>query len=78
MAKLFKSKYFSAGDFIQARPGNNCSFVWRSLLWGRELFVKGIRCRVGNGRNIQVFNDPWLLRPHSFKPITIHIKCTSR
>ena len=30
----------------------------------------GLRWQVGNGSIIRVFKDPWLARPHSFKPIT--------
>lgn len=39
--------------------------------YGEDLLCKGIRWRVGTGNEISVFNDPWLLRPKHFKPITI-------
>ncbi|KAL5820764.1 hypothetical protein ACOSQ3_022646 [Xanthoceras sorbifolium] len=43
------------------------SFVWRSILWGREILEKGIRWKVGSGSKISVFNDPWLPRDSCFK-----------
>ncbi|XP_075521130.1 uncharacterized protein LOC142554340 [Primulina tabacum] len=69
--QIYKQKYFPSSNFLQAKWGNNASSVWRSLLWGRELLVKGIRWRIGSGTRVKVFQDPWLLRSHSFKPITI-------
>lgn len=70
-AKIFKQLYFPSCNFLQAKSGNNPSFVWTSLLCGRDLMAKGIRWRIGNGTRVNVFRDPWLLRPHTFKPITV-------
>lgn len=35
------------------------------------MLVKGVRWQVGDDQSIHVFKDPWMLRPQSFKPITI-------
>ncbi|KAL5795560.1 hypothetical protein ACOSQ2_000380 [Xanthoceras sorbifolium] len=43
------------------------SFVWHSILWGREVLEKGIRWKVGSGLKISVFKDPWLPRDSCFK-----------
>lgn len=50
--------------------GHDPSYVWRSILWGKDLLKKGLRWRVANGSNLSVFNDPWMSRPMSFKQIT--------
>lgn len=34
-------------------------YVWRSLLFGRELMEKGLRREIGNGYNIRVWLDKW-------------------
>ncbi|KAK2652516.1 hypothetical protein Ddye_012372 [Dipteronia dyeriana] len=43
------------------------SCVWRGTFWGREVLLKGIRCSIGDGSNIVVYNDSWIPRPSSLK-----------
>ncbi|KAL5768624.1 hypothetical protein ACOSQ2_015407 [Xanthoceras sorbifolium] len=43
------------------------SFIWRSLLWGREILGEGIRWKVGNGENISIYDDCWLPKPYFSK-----------
>ncbi|CAB4274034.1 unnamed protein product [Prunus armeniaca] len=40
------------------------SFVWKSLLWGRELLMAGLRWHVGNGLLISIYDDKWVPLPH--------------
>ncbi|KAL5544069.1 hypothetical protein UlMin_007853 [Ulmus minor] len=46
------------------------SFIWKSIVWGRELLNKGLIWKIGNGLSVKALSDPWLARPMSFKPIT--------
>lgn len=41
VALILKSIYFENGDIQNAELWSNPSYIWRSLLWGRELFTKG-------------------------------------
>lgn len=68
--EIIKGRYFPDHDIMQARIGNNPSFIWRGLLWGRELLKLGIRWRIRDGSSVKVFDDPWMPRPSTFKPIT--------
>lgn len=52
-----------------APVGHNPSLTWRSLVWGRDLFAKGIRWKVGNGRSICIDQDPWINRRSSRSPL---------
>lgn len=42
----------------------------RSILKGLELLKKGIIWRVGNGEDIKIWDDPWLPRGSTRRPIT--------
>lgn len=44
--------------------------MWGSLLWGRDLLAEGLRWRVGNGRDINIYSDRWIPRPSEFKIIS--------
>lgn len=70
VARVFKGKYFPNTDILNSKAGYRPSYVWRSIIWGKKLMCKGLRKRIGSGRNTRVFSDPWLPREHSFKPIT--------
>ncbi|KAL5740942.1 hypothetical protein ACOSQ2_030122 [Xanthoceras sorbifolium] len=66
-AKVLKARYFPSSSFFDSTVGNHPSFIWRSILWGRDVLKLGTRWRVGNGSNILVYEDPWIPRPSLFK-----------
>lgn len=71
-ARFLASKYYWNDNILDANLGRKPSFLWRSLLWGRELLNLGLRFRVGNGRNISMFSDPWIPKESLFKPRCIN------
>lgn len=48
MARTMKGVYFKILDMMIAALGSNPSYVWRSLLWSRDMIKKCLRWRVGN------------------------------
>ncbi|KAL5550129.1 hypothetical protein UlMin_000305 [Ulmus minor] len=68
VGKVLKACYFPNGDFLYVEKGKHASFVWRSIIWGREIIESGSRWRVGSGQNIDIFKDKWLPIPLLFKP----------
>lgn len=60
VSRIYKARYYPTGSFLNAELGHNPSFIWRSVLESQQLIKRGIGCRVGNGKNISILNDPWL------------------
>ncbi|XP_038717940.1 uncharacterized protein LOC120011012 [Tripterygium wilfordii] len=59
-SRLLKARYFPHTSFLAASRGHSPSFVWSSMLAGREILMKGLHWRVGNGATISVWNDKWI------------------
>ncbi|XP_060974139.1 uncharacterized protein LOC133039295 [Cannabis sativa] len=66
MARVLKACYFTNNSFLEAKVGGYGSFIWRSILWGREIIAKGTRWRVLSGKDIRINEDKWLPRPLTF------------
>ena len=59
-ARVMKGIYFPSTQFLQAKCTGRSSFLWRSVLWGRELFCEGSRWIVGDGSSINIQHDVWI------------------
>lgn len=60
MVRVLKGRYFKDTDIMTSNLGYNPSYIWRSLLWSRDIIKKWLCWRVGNGQNIMVKSDPWI------------------
>jgi hypothetical protein len=56
------ARYYPGKSPFEVTPGNVISYAWRSILKGVQLLKKGIIWRVGDGKNIKVWMDPWIPR----------------
>ena len=61
--RFFKAKFFPHGSILGAKEGNG-SYVWKSILKGRDVIRKGMQSRMGNGSRICIYQDNWLLDPY--------------
>jgi hypothetical protein len=57
--QILRAKYFPDGSIFQARAHASISYTWHSI---PELIKKGMIWRVGNGRSVHIWNDPWIPR----------------
>ncbi|KAH9781470.1 hypothetical protein KPL71_008488 [Citrus sinensis] len=55
---------------MDSKLGSNPSYIWRSILWGREGIEVGSRWRIGDGKNVSIYHHRWLPRPSTFKPFS--------
>lgn len=60
MTQILKARYFKNSSFMEAKLGSNPSFVWRSILWGRQILHKGLRWRIGKGEQVYVYKSNWI------------------
>lgn len=68
-ARFLKNIYFKNTGILDTELGSKASFLWKCLIWGRTLLIKGLRYRLGNGNLVQMFKDPWIPKESTFKPI---------
>ncbi|KAL5578314.1 hypothetical protein UlMin_020013 [Ulmus minor] len=70
IARVLKAKYFPSSSIWEAHDKTNSSYMWRSILWGRNLVAQGVRWRVGNGSSIQIYQSRWLPTRKNFQVIS--------
>lgn len=69
MARILKSRYFKNSSFLEASLGSRPSFIWRSILHGREALNSGLLRVVGNGDQTNVWTSNWLLEKEARPPM---------
>lgn len=52
MAKILRNRYFHDTNILNATQKSRASYVWKSILEGRDLLRKGMRFVIGNGTMI--------------------------
>lgn len=59
-AKVLKGLYFPKKECIEATRGSMPSWIWCSLLEGRNLIKEGLQWNVGSGDLINFWDDQWV------------------
>jgi hypothetical protein len=60
--QILRVGYFPDGNILHAKANVGISYTWCSILKGIELIKKGMIWRVGNGRSVHIWKDPWIPR----------------
>lgn len=60
VSKVFRARYFKHTNIMGASLGSNPSYIWRSILWTRDILNKGLYWKVENGENIHAKRDVWI------------------
>jgi len=60
-AQVLRAKYYPNGDLLEVKEKPGISYSWRSLIRGLKALNNGLIWRVGDGTNINIWTDPWIL-----------------
>lgn len=63
-ARVFRAKYYKDGNILAAEVKSNASYIWRLLMWSRDIVERGMIWRVGNGKRTKVYEDRWVAGLH--------------
>ncbi|XP_057417986.1 uncharacterized protein LOC130712164 [Lotus japonicus] len=58
--RILKSIYFPSSDFTQASYPRQSSWVWSSLLAGRDFLLNNAKWNVGNGEKTDLWKHRWV------------------
>lgn len=57
VTKVLQDKYFPSGDLLNASTPSFYSFLWRSIMLGKELCKAGLKWRIGDGKFVHIYGD---------------------
>lgn len=61
-ASLMRKKYLHNTDFLSCKPKSSDSTIWRHIFSQRKILRKGILWKLGNGKDINFWNDNWAIQ----------------
>jgi hypothetical protein len=56
-ARVLKGRYFPHSDFWHAPKPRSSSYTWRSILFGRDLLLRGVLWGIGDGKSVKINSD---------------------
>ena len=68
--RVFRAKYFPSGDIFEAVQNPRCSYAWKSIMLARDVISNGALWRIGDGKDIQIWQHWWLPSPGSGKVLS--------
>ena len=69
-AQVLRAKYFPSGDLLNCELKKESSYTWQSIWAGIQTFKRGHIWRVGDGENINIWNDRWITNSSNRKIMT--------
>ena len=60
LGKVMKAKYYRHCSFLEAPLGYSPSYSWRGVWSAKALVREGMIWRVGDGRKINIWREPWI------------------
>jgi hypothetical protein len=72
VAQIYKAKYYPNCHLMESQIGNTASYTWRSIYHSRWILQKGCYWTIGNGEQVNIWNDNWLPNQNGFKVWSRH------
>lgn len=69
-AQLLMAKYGTNDSLLQVKEGLGTSYTWRSIVRELQALKKEQICRIGDGVQIKIWEDPWIPNRTTRRPIT--------
>ena len=69
MARVFKGMYYATTNLLDAGKDYILSHAWRSILFGRELLMKGLVKLIGRGSTALIWQDKWIFDEIPRQPV---------
>ena len=69
-ARVLRPKYYPDGKILNAKVKQGSSFTWQSIVAGLQCFKRGVIWRVGDGSQIDICTDQWILSSPTGKVMT--------
>lgn len=58
--KVLKGRYYPRTSFLQAKLDKTTSYTWKSIFHAKRVLDEVAIWRVGDGKNIHVWEDRWI------------------
>ncbi|KAL3522336.1 hypothetical protein ACH5RR_015170 [Cinchona calisaya] len=71
--RILKAKYFPKLSILQVNKRAGASYMWLSILEGKNLLMHMLIKRVGLVKSINIWKDPWIPLPSTFYELQIVI-----
>ena len=62
--KAFEACIFPNCSILEAKDSRSGSYVWKIILKGRDVILRGSRLQTGNEKSVKIWQNHWLTRKH--------------
>ncbi|XP_072087291.1 uncharacterized protein [Arachis hypogaea] len=59
--EVLKAVYFSNEDFKVTKARKGASWIWKSIVHGKDFLLRNGRWLIGNGKKVRILDDNWIL-----------------
>jgi hypothetical protein len=69
-SRVLKARYYPDGSLLNAKLKPGSCFTWQSVISGLETFKRGCIWRIGDGTQVNIWEDAWIRTSPTRKLLT--------